>query len=134
MLGEEARHSAVLSGAQRSRDACVCNVYRFLEKREYGWYARLHKITYPHFISRWHLLRATTISETAARSNSNLRYAGDSKYARLLWDEGNFLRPSSILALPRKGHLQAEKALEAIELTPYSIQQALKRSASFVGR
>ena len=106
------------------------------EKRE-KWLVRAASQNYvpaQAALADWYLLHGQQqLAKPLLAATATLDMQSAFKYARLLWDEGEFSEAKEHFSFAaKKGHLQAEKALEAINLyTPYSIQQALKQSPSF---
>ncbi len=106
------------------------------EKRE-KWLVRAASQNYvpaQAALADWYLLHGQQqLAKPLLAATATLDMQSAFKYARLLWDEGEFSDAKQHFSFAaKKGHLQAEKALEAINLyTPYSIEQALKQSPSF---
>ena len=106
------------------------------EKRE-KWLVRAASQNYvpaQAALADWYLLHGQQqLAKPLLAATATLDMQSAFKYARLLWDEGEFSEAKQHFSFAaKKGHLQAEKALEAINLyTPYSIEQALKQSPSF---
>lgn len=106
------------------------------EKRE-KWLVRAASQNYvpaQAALADWYLLHGQQqLAKPLLAATATLDMQSAFKYARLLWDEGEFSEAKRHFSFAaKKGHLQAEKALEAINLyTPYSIEQALKQSPSF---
>ena len=106
------------------------------EKRE-KWLVRAASQNYvpaQAALADWYLLHGQQqLAKPLLAATATLDMQSAFKYARLLWDEGEFSEAKQHFSFAaNKGHLQAEKALEAINLyTPYSIEQALKQSPSF---
>lgn len=106
------------------------------EKRE-KWLVRAASQNYvpaQAALADWYLLHGQQqLAKPLLAATATLDMQSAFKYARLLWDEGEFSEAKQHFSFAaKKGHLQAEKALEAINLyTPYSIDQALKQSPSF---
>ena len=106
------------------------------EKRE-KWLVRAASQNYvpaQAALADWYLLHGQQqLAKPLLAATATLDMQSAFKYARLLWDEGEFSEAKQHFSFAaKKGHLQAEKALEAINLyTPYSIEQALKQSPLF---
>ncbi|MFZ8199944.1 sel1 repeat family protein [Alteromonas portus] len=103
------------------------------EKRE-KWLVRAASQNYlpaQAALADWYLLHGQQqLAKPLLAATATLDMQSAFKYARLLWDEGEFSEAKQHFSFAaKKGHLQAEKALEAISLyTPYSVEQAMKKA------
>lgn len=106
------------------------------EKRE-KWLVRAASQNYlpaQAALADWYLLHEQQqLAKPLLAATATLDMQSAFKYARLLWGEGEFSKAKSHFSFAaKKGHLQAEKALEVIKrYTPYSVDQALRQSPKF---
>ncbi|WP_334020540.1 sel1 repeat family protein [Alteromonas sp. S015] len=104
------------------------------EKRE-KWLVRAASQNYlpaQAALADWYLLHGQhQLAKPLLATTANVDMQSAFKYGRLLWDEGEFSESKKHFSFAsKKGHLQASRALEAINLyTPYSIKQAVEQSS-----
>ena len=85
-------------------------------------------------LADWYLLHGQQqLAKPLLAATATLDMQSAFKYARLLWDEGEFSEAKSHFKFAaQKGHQQAKKALEAIKFySPYSVAQVTKQSGAF---
>lgn len=85
-------------------------------------------------LADWYLLHGQQqLAKPLLAATATLDMQSAFKYARLLWGEGEFSEAKSHFNFAaKKGHQQAEKALEAIKLySPYSVAQVTRQSGAF---
>ena len=85
-------------------------------------------------LADWYLLHGQqALAKPLLAATATLDMQSAFKYARLLWDEGEYSKAKEHFQFAaKKGHLQAKKALEATGLyTPFSESQAIKLADSF---
>ncbi|WP_394220384.1 sel1 repeat family protein [Alteromonas gracilis] len=106
------------------------------EKRE-KWLVRAASQNYvpaQAALADWYLLHGQQqLAKPLLAATATLDMQSAFKYARLLWDEGEYSQAKQHFTFAAKqGHRQASKALETINLyTPYTLSQASKHSVPF---